>query len=121
LIRVLIEREFGVLYNRCYVCELMRNLGDSFQKARFVSDHLDEAKRLAWKTEEWPRILKAARKRKARILFGDEASFPQWGVAQLYLGQTRAPAAGQDQRQTQRLQGLWLDRVFDRAFLLPSA
>jgi transposase len=79
LIRVLIQREFGVLYNRFYVCELLRNLGYSFQKARFVSDHLDEAKRQAWITQEWPQILKAARKRNALILFGDEASFPQWG------------------------------------------
>ncbi len=79
LIRVLIEREFGVLYDRYYVCELLRNLGYSFQKARFVSDHLDEAKRQAWMTQEWPQILKAAKKQKALILFGDEASFPQWG------------------------------------------
>jgi transposase len=80
LIRVLIEREFGVLYDRYYVCELLRNLGFSFQKARFVSDHLDEAKRQAWITQEWPQILKAARKHGALILFGDEASFPQWGT-----------------------------------------
>jgi transposase len=79
LIRVLIEREFGVLYDRFYVCELLRNLGFSFQKARFVSDHLDEAKRQAWLAEDWPRILKAAQKHKALILFGDEASFAQWG------------------------------------------
>jgi transposase len=79
LVRELILREFGVAYNRFYVCELLRTLGYSFQKARFASDHLDEAKRQAWLTEEWPRILKAARKRKAMILFGDEASFPQWG------------------------------------------
>ena len=79
LIRVLIEREFGVLYDRYYVCELLRNLGYSCQKARFVSDHLDEAKRQAWITQEWPQILKAAKKQTALILFGDEASFPQWG------------------------------------------
>jgi len=79
LIRVLMEREFGVLYDRYYVCELLRNLGYSFQKARFVSDHLDEAKRQAWLTQEWPQILKAAKRKKAWILFGDEASFPQWG------------------------------------------
>ena len=79
LIRVLIEREFGVLYSRHYVCELLRNLGFTFQKARFVSDHLDEARRLAWRIEEWPRILRKARQRKALLLFGDEASFPQWG------------------------------------------
>jgi transposase len=79
LIQVLIEREFQVCYDRFYICELLGNLDYSFQKARFVSDHLDEAKRQAWITEEWPRILKQARRRKALILFGDEASFPQWG------------------------------------------
>ena len=79
LIQVLIEREFGVRYDRFYVCELLRNLGYSFQKARFVSDHLDEAKRQAWIQQEWPQILKAAKRKKAWLLFGDEASFPQWG------------------------------------------
>jgi len=49
VIRVLIWREFGVLYNRQYVCTLRHNLGFSFQKARFVSDHLDAAKRMAWR------------------------------------------------------------------------
>lgn len=80
LIRQLIDREFHVLYNRFYVCELLRNLDYSFQKARFLSDHLDEAKRQAWITQEWPQILKKAKRRKAWILFGDEASFPQWGT-----------------------------------------
>src|SRR6266851_2442524 len=36
LIRVLIWREFGVLYNRHYVCTLLHNVGFSFQKARFA-------------------------------------------------------------------------------------
>jgi transposase len=79
LIRVLIEREFKVAYSRFYVCELLRNLGYSFQKARFVSDHLDEARRQAWLQAEWPPILRAAKQDKALLLFGDEASFPQWG------------------------------------------
>ena len=79
LIQQVIKREFGVEYTRYYVCELLRNLGYSFQKARFVSDHLDEARRQAWLNEEWPRILKEARRRKALILFGDECSFAQWG------------------------------------------
>jgi transposase len=79
LIRVLIWREFGVLYNRQYVCTLLHNLGFSFQKARFVSDHLDAAKRLAWLTAKWPSILRAATRSKGLILFEDEASFAQWG------------------------------------------
>jgi transposase len=79
LIRVLIWREFGVLYNRHYVCTLLRNLGFSFQKARFVSDHLDAAKRLAWLAEKWPAICRAAKRCHGLILFEDEASFAQWG------------------------------------------
>ena len=79
LIRVLIWREFGVLYNRHYVCTLLHNLGFSVQKARFVSDHLDEARRHAWLTDTWPRLLRAAKRRKGLILFEDEVSFAQWG------------------------------------------
>src|SRR4029453_13945152 len=79
LIRVLIWREFGVLYNCQYVCTLLHNLGFSFQKARFVSDHLDAAKRLAWLQDKWPALVRAAKRCKGLILFEDEASFAQWG------------------------------------------
>src|SRR5262249_31063372 len=51
----------------------------SYQKARFVSAHLNEAKRLEWRQTTWPRIVRQARQRKALLLFGDEASFAQWG------------------------------------------
>src|SRR5438128_356622 len=78
-IRVLIWREFGVLYNCQYVCMLLHNLGFSFQKARFVSDHLDTAKRLAWLVEQWPAIFRAAKRCQGLLLFEDEASFAQWG------------------------------------------
>ena len=56
LLRVLIWREFGVLYNCQYVCTLLHNLGFSFHKARFMSDHLDATKRLAWLQDQWPAI-----------------------------------------------------------------
>src|SRR5438445_7509926 len=79
LIRVLIWREFGVLYNRHYVCTLLHNVGFSFQKALFVSDHLDAATRLAWLQDKWPAIVRAATRRDGLILFEDEASFAQWG------------------------------------------
>jgi transposase len=79
LIRVLIWREFGVLYNRPYVCTLLDNLGFSFQKARLVSDHLDAAQRLAWLQNKGPALLRAAKRCKGLILFEDEASFAQWG------------------------------------------
>src|SRR5215471_6457346 len=79
LIRVLIWREFGVLYKRQYVCTLLHNLGFSFQKARFVSDHLDAATRLAWLQDKWPALGRAAKRCKGLLLFEDEASFAQWG------------------------------------------
>ena len=79
LIRVLSWREFGVLYNCQYVCTLLHNLGFAFQKARFVSDHLDAARRQHWLQQEWPRILRVAQRHKGLILFEDEASFAQWG------------------------------------------
>ena len=79
LIRVLIWREFGVLYNQ-YVCTLLHNLGVSFQKARFVSDHLDTATRLTWLEQKWPTIVRAAKRRQGLILFEDEASFCAVGL-----------------------------------------
>ncbi|MDY6876186.1 MAG: IS630 family transposase [Chloroflexota bacterium] len=91
LIQHLILREFGVLYNRHYVCQLLRNLGFSFQKAKFVSDHLDEEARRKWRQEVWPEILRQAREKDAMILLQDEVSFAQWGS----LGYTWAPVGQQ--------------------------
>jgi transposase len=79
LVAQLIEREFAVVYNRFYVCTLLKNLGYSFQKAQFVSSHLDEHKRQLWMQEVWPTLLQQAQQKKAMILFVDEASFAQWG------------------------------------------
>ncbi len=79
LIQDLIDQKFHVLYNRFYVCELLRNLGFSFQKARFVSDHLDAEARQRWLETEWPQILSQAQQQRAHLFFGDEASFALWG------------------------------------------
>jgi transposase len=79
LIRVLIWREFGVLYNRHDVGTLLSNLGFSFHKARFVSDHLDAAKRLGWLQDPWPPIVRAAKRCQGVIRLEDEVSFAQWG------------------------------------------
>jgi transposase len=91
LVQDLIERDFGVLYSVKYIAELLGNLGLTYQKARFVSDHLDEARRQRWLSEEWPAIVAEARRRKALLLFADAASFAQWGS----LGYTWAPRGQQ--------------------------
>ncbi len=80
MIQQLICERFGVFYNVFYIAQLLKNLGFSFQKAAFVSDHLDEHKRQEWRTQTWPQILRTAHTKKALLLFGDEASFPQWGT-----------------------------------------
>jgi transposase len=80
MIQQLIYDRFGVLYNVFYIAQLLKNLGLSYQKAAFVSDHLDEDKRQAWCTTTWPQLVRLAQERHALLLFGDEASFPQWGT-----------------------------------------
>jgi transposase len=79
LVAALIEREFGVRYAIGYLPALLRSLGFSYQKARFVSDHLNEAVRRTWLTETWPASVATAQAQGALLLFGDEASFAQWG------------------------------------------
>lgn len=79
LVQDLIWREFGVLYNAHYVCDLLKALGFSYQKARFVSDHLDEMKRLIWMKQSFPDLKRQAQAVNGLLLFGDEASFAQWG------------------------------------------
>lgn len=91
MIQDFIQRRFGVSYHPHYLATLLHNLGFSYQKARFVSDHLNAAKRLEWCSCKWPRILRRARQRKALLLFGDEASFAQWGS----LSYTWAPTGEQ--------------------------
>jgi Winged helix-turn helix len=71
----LIQRHFGVAYHPHYSATLLKNRGLSYQKARFVSEHLNEAKRLEWRHTRWPKILRQAQQRKALLLCGAEASF----------------------------------------------
>jgi transposase len=80
MIQHLIHERFGVFYCVRYISELLKSLGYSYQKARFVSGHLDQEARAQWLSSQWPEILKLARRKNAYLLFGDEASFPQWGT-----------------------------------------
>jgi transposase len=79
LVQALIQREFGKSFHVNYISSLLKNLGFSYQKARFVSDHLDEVARKRWRMRQWPALLRSARRQGALLLFADEASFAQWG------------------------------------------
>ena len=80
MIQTLIFEQFEVFYSVHYISALLKNMGFSYQKAKFVSDHLNEEKREQWLAITWPEILALAKKNNAYLLFGDEASFPQWGT-----------------------------------------
>jgi transposase len=79
MIADLIRLRFRVDYAPRYVCHLLGLLGLSFQRGRFTSDHLNDEAALLWLEETWPTILRQAQEKHALILFGDEASFAQWG------------------------------------------
>lgn len=79
MIAEVIQREFKVCYNPRYVCRLLKSIGLTYQKATFISDHLDENKREEWVQNTWPEILNQAKEKNAVILFEDEVSFAQWG------------------------------------------
>ena len=87
----LIQSRFGVAYHPHDLATLLHNLGFSSQKARLVSDHLKEAKRLEWRRTKWPKLVHHARQRKALLRCGDEASCAQWGS----LSSTWAPTGAQ--------------------------
>jgi transposase len=80
LIQPLLYDRFGVFYNVFSIAQLLKHLGLSYQKAALVSDHLDENRRQVWRTTTWPQILRRAKERQGLLLFGDAASFPQWGT-----------------------------------------
>ncbi len=79
MIADLIHLRFRVAYAPRYVCHLLGLLGLSFQRGRFTSDHLNDEAALLWLEDTWPTILRQAQEKHAVILFGDEASFAQWG------------------------------------------
>ena len=47
---------------------------------RIETLHLNKITRKQWLDETWPKFLAQAKRQGAWLLFGDEASFPQWGT-----------------------------------------
>jgi transposase len=95
MIVIEIEKRFGVTYSPRYVCSLLKGIGLSYQKAKFIpgktEDEEWQRKRQEWEEKTWPEILALAKAKGAVILFGDEVSFAQWGS----LGRTWAPKGKQ--------------------------
>jgi len=96
MLQHLIQKRFGVFYNARYLSELLKNIGFSYQKATFVASKRDKEARENWLQTIWPEIMSLAKEKNAYVLFGDEASFPQWGS----LSYTWAPIGQQPVIQT---------------------
>jgi transposase len=80
MLQQLMYDRFGVFSNGFYIAQLRKHWGFRCQKAACVSAHLEEAQRQAWRTTTWPQRRRPAKERKALLLFGAAASFPQWGT-----------------------------------------
>jgi transposase len=95
MIAELILLKFSVFYNLNYLPSLLKKLGLSYQKARFISDRQEEEKyeqaRKVWLEATLPALIKRAREENAVVLFGDEVSFAMWGS----LSRTWAPIGQQ--------------------------
>lgn len=79
MIQKLIYDRYGIFYYVHYISQLLKNMGFSFQRAEFVSGHKNPEERRKCPETQWPEIIKITQKISCYILFGDEASFPQWG------------------------------------------
>ena len=79
MIQELILEKFNIFYSVWHIRKILHNMGFTYQKAKFDSAHIKPEEREKWLKEIWPEILKLAKKKNAYIMFGDEASFPQWG------------------------------------------
>jgi len=96
MLQHLIKEKFGVFYNAHYLSELLKNMGFSYQKAKFIASKQDKEARKEWLEMTWPEIIALAKTNNSYVLFGDEASFPQWGT----LSYTWAPTGEQPTIQT---------------------
>jgi len=74
MIREVIRKQFNVRLSEVSVGRLLRKLGMSPQKPLYRAYQRDEEKVTAWKEKAYPEIKKLAKKEKATIYFGDEAS-----------------------------------------------
>ena len=71
-----IHRHFGVSYHPDHVGRFLRQrLGWSVQKPRRRARERDEAAILRWQSEEFPRIVREAQRRRAHLVFLDESGY----------------------------------------------
>ncbi|MBW3087025.1 hypothetical protein KEM60_03255 [Austwickia sp. TVS 96-490-7B] len=72
VVKELIEREFGVVYSRQWVGELLRLWGLSAQRLLVRAYEQDQVRVEAWRRVEYPALRAAAKEAGAKIFFADE-------------------------------------------------
>ena len=65
MIQDMIHNKFNVFYSVNYISQLLKNMGFSYQKGKFVSDHKDPETRKKWLEKTWPEIYETAVKKNA--------------------------------------------------------
>jgi transposase len=73
LVGQVIERQFGTVLHKTTVWRLLRRMGITPQKPVRRAFQRDEAACRRWMTEEFPRIVREAKRRQATLLFEDES------------------------------------------------
>jgi len=79
LVGQLIEREFEVVLHKTTVGRLLRDLGLTPQRPTRQSFQRDAEECRRWAAEEFPRIVRAVRRRQATLLFADETGVHEDG------------------------------------------
>lgn len=80
IVAALIERQFGVVLHESTVSRLLRRIGLTPQKPQRRAFQRDDEACRRWAVEEFPAIVKAAKRKQAVILFGDETGVREDGA-----------------------------------------
>ena len=73
MIGELIKKRYGIELSRSSICRLLKQMGLSPQRPLWRAYKQDTEAVKRWLKEEYPKLKKTARRRKADIYFGDEA------------------------------------------------
>jgi len=73
MIQDLIKSEFGVILGKTQTGELLKKLGFTFQKPKYQADQQDPILVQKWCNEEYPNLVKRAKKEGSEIWFQDES------------------------------------------------
>lgn len=79
LVGQLLEREFGVVLHKSNISRLLHRLGLTPQRPTRRAFERDEAQCLQWTMQEFPQIVRGARRRQATLLFLDESGVHEDG------------------------------------------